>query len=115
MGNIGAMNGMGMSPGGIGGSMGMGMGRGMGLDGALQQMTTVGLPSSQLSLVMPASLITQSLVPRGHLADIAQRCSVRVDLGEEVAPGGRVVCLTGTAASNAFAAYLLQERALQCS
>lgn len=117
MSGMGGMGGLGISPGGLGG-MGVGVGLGGaagGLDHALQQMARAGPPSSQLSLVMPASLIQQSLVPRGHIADVAQRCCVRVDLGEEVPPSGRVVSLTGTAASNAFAAYLLQERALQCS
>lgn len=124
MGGIGGMGGMGMNSGGMGGMGGFGNGLGGGLGGygsemvfntALQQLTMVGPSNSQMSFVMPASLIHQSLVPQGHLADIAQKCSVRIDLGEEVKPSMLVINFTGTVASNAMAAYLLQDRMLQCS
>merc|ERR1739848_983871 len=115
IGGMGSVSGMGMSSGGIGG-FGGGLGSGLGgeaaFQAALQQLTLVGHANSQLSLVMPASLIQQSLVPQGHLADIAKKCSIRIDLGEEVKPSMRAINFTGTAASNAMAAYLLQDRAL---
>jgi len=69
--------------------------------------------SSQLHLLLPSSLLQESLIPKGQLAEIAQKCQVRIELGQDVPPDLRQVTLRGGLAANAVAAYFLQERALQ--
>merc|ERR1712039_210805 len=62
-----------------------------------QQMAHMMLgPRSQLQLVLPLSIVKGKLVPRGQLGEVASGCNVQIDLGEEVAPGGLRVVLTGT-------------------
>mmetsp|Transcript_123776 Transcript_123776/g.344502 ORF Transcript_123776/g.344502 Transcript_123776/m.344502 type:complete len:141 (+) Transcript_123776:2-424(+) len=133
MGGMGAMGGMGgvsgiggmsamgaMGPMGPVGAMGMmGMGGSVGTGGgeqmlrAIQQFGMIGRFPGQLLLLLPADLLQQALVPHGHLADIAQKCQIRIDLGAEVPPSLLQVSLSGPVAANAMAAYFLQERAAQ--
>merc|ERR550534_2796024 len=96
--------------------MSMGM---MGGVGANEAMFRAALSSgihggqSQLLVLLPAELVQRVLIPRGHLAEIAQRCQVRIDLGADVPPNLRQVSLGGSVVANAMAALFLQERALQ--
>merc|ERR1719263_1620337 len=95
-------------------AMGMGMG-GMGpmaFEAALHN-SMLSQHQAQLALLLPVDLLQQSLIPQGHLADIAQKCRITIDLGAEVSPSMRQVSLTGTVAANTMAAYFLQERTLQ--
>mmetsp|Transcript_19258 Transcript_19258/g.57840 ORF Transcript_19258/g.57840 Transcript_19258/m.57840 type:complete len:120 (+) Transcript_19258:1-360(+) len=110
MGAVGAVGGVGM----------MGMGVGMGAMGCsegafrtLLQSSTVGQLPGQLLLLLPAELMQKALVPHGHLADIAQKCQIRIDMGAEVSPNLIQVSLSGPAVANAMATYFLQERAAQ--
>lgn len=68
---------------------------------------------TQMILLLSMELLQKALIPFGHLAEIAERCQIRIDLGSEVPPGLRQVSLAGTAVANAMAAYFLQERSLQ--
>jgi len=137
--NSGGMNSMGCAPGmnsmgGMGGMAGMGtmgsmtslgsMNSGMGgLSGSemmfaaalrsMNGMTNQFGPQSQLVLLLPAELIQRALIPQGHIAEIAQRCGIRVDLGGEVHPDLLQVGLTGSIVANAMASYFLQERVQQ--
>ncbi|OLP91072.1 Peptidyl-prolyl cis-trans isomerase D [Symbiodinium microadriaticum] len=106
------------------GPLGIGvMGMGMGFDGlagmgslgsemmfraALQGGMIAG-STSQLHLLLPTSLLQESLIPKGQLTEIAQRCQVRIELGQEVPPDLRQVTLRGGLAANSVAAYFLQE------
>merc|ERR1719215_1712401 len=96
--------------------MGMG-GIGMGAMGpvafqAVLQQSMLGQHQAQLALLLPVDLVQQALIPRGHLAEIAQTCNIGIELGNELS-GMRHVSLTGTVAANAMAAYFLQERSIQ--
>merc|ERR1712217_572527 len=42
---------------------------------------------SQLILLLSAELLQKALIPFGHLAEIAERCQIRIDLGAELPPG----------------------------
>lgn len=123
------MYGMGMGP--MGGCMGFhpmgGMGggpmgfagpgcMGMGSDALFKMMlqgSVLGQASSEMMLLLPNDLLHLCLIPQGHLAEIAHRCEVRIDLRADVTPSQRQVALTGTVVANSMAAYFLQERAFQ--
>jgi len=119
MGGMGGLGGMGMGMMGNAGMMGglglMGMGGGPANDAMFSAALTSASSqaSSQLQLLMPSELLQKSLIPNGHLAEIAQKCRIQLDLGADVAPNQRQVCLSGTIAANAMAAYFLQERSMQ--
>lgn len=105
---VGMMGGMGM--------MGGGMGIGTGGNEAMFRMALqsgMGQFHAQLMLLLPADAVRQALVPRGHLQEIAQRCQIRMDLGQEIPPNLLQVNLSGTVAANSMAAYFLQERLAQ--
>lgn len=68
-----------------------------------------GRSCSRLFLLMPLNAVHRYLVPKGHLAAIAQKCGVQIDLGGEVPPNMCHVSLTGTMVANSMASYLLQE------
>merc|ERR1712176_696227 len=70
-----------------------------------------GQPTAQLMLVLSERLVHQSLIPYGHLAEIAEKCQIRVDLGAEVSAGMLQINLSGSIAANSMAAYMLQDRA----
>merc|ERR1712110_895789 len=81
---------------------------------ALQESCFASGSNAQLMLLLPSDLLQQALVPGGHLGDIAKKCQVRIDLGEELANRHKRVTVTGSVAANAMAAYFLQERLVQC-
>eukprot|EP00441_Pelagodinium_beii_P031622 CAMPEP_0197640738 /NCGR_PEP_ID=MMETSP1338-20131121/14919_1 /TAXON_ID=43686 ORGANISM="Pelagodinium beii, Strain RCC1491" /NCGR_SAMPLE_ID=MMETSP1338 /ASSEMBLY_ACC=CAM_ASM_000754 /LENGTH=668 /DNA_ID=CAMNT_0043213609 /DNA_START=16 /DNA_END=2018 /DNA_ORIENTATION=+ len=95
---MGGMGGMGMD---MMGGMGMGMGMG-GMPGgneamfrsALQSSVMAGT-SSQLTVLLSERLVQQALIPSGQLTEIANRCQIRIDLGNEVQPDLRQVTLVG--------------------
>merc|ERR1719316_2081767 len=95
---------------GMGGA-GMAAHNPMAFEAALQG-SMLGQHQAQLALLLPAELLQQALIPHGHLAEIAQKCNINIDLGAELS-SMRQVSLTGTVAANAMAAYFLQERSLQ--
>merc|ERR1712060_620567 len=99
--------------GGMCGGMCGGMGGSEAMFRAALQGNMGGTVMSQLSLLLPAELLSKSLVPHGHMAEIAQRCGIRIDLGDKVPPDMCQVGFTGSVVANAMAAYFLQERALQ--
>ena len=68
---------------------------------------------ARLPLLLPRRVVEESLVPHGHMAEIARRCCVRIDL-EAVLPGDlRTVTLTGPVVANALAVLHLQWRTAQ--
>merc|ERR1719221_2052651 len=111
MDSVGAMGGM---FGGYG-MMGQGVGSSEVMFREALQLTIAGQCTSQMSLLLQAELLFKALVPYGHLADIAQKCGIRIDLGAEIPPDTCQVVFTGSVVANAMAAYFLQERALQCT
>merc|ERR1712176_1653971 len=114
MGPIGPMDlvGSGMSM--MGGNLGGMPGRNEAMFKAALQTSSLGQhANSQLLLILAADLLQQFLVPRGYLAEIAERCGIRIDLGGQVPPHSIQVSLIGSVVANAMAAYFLQERALQ--
>merc|ERR1711964_399433 len=50
-----------------------------------------GMVRSQLHLVLSQRLLHGSLVPGGHLAEVARACGVQIDLCQEVGPDQRQV------------------------
>merc|ERR1711924_438886 len=121
---------MGMGMGGMGG-MGGGMGSmgimpflGMGMMNsipggnealfkqALQNSMTAGM-SSQHHVLVPNNVLQQALIPKGYLSEIANRCQIRIELGQDVQPNLRQLTFCGGVAANAVAVYFLQERLLQ--
>mmetsp|Transcript_51742 Transcript_51742/g.160307 ORF Transcript_51742/g.160307 Transcript_51742/m.160307 type:complete len:131 (-) Transcript_51742:343-735(-) len=121
MGGMGLMGGnMGMAGIGMGGMNGMSGMSGVSSTGVQEAMFKVALQSSmlgqvntQLMFLLPMELLQKVLVPRGHLAEIAQRCQIHIDLGAEVPPSMRQVSFVGPVSANAMALYFLQERAAQ--
>jgi len=119
MGGMG-VNGMGIhGMGMMGNAMGHGMGMGAGMNGGMMvseralllAMQTSGMNSSQLSLLLPQAFVQNVLLPRGFLAEIAQRCGSKIDLGQEVPPGMRQVTFAGSMVANSMATLWLQELA----
>eukprot|EP00971_Amphidinium_carterae_P026691 526496-Amphidinium_carterae.2 len=72
----------------------------------------IGNLTGQLLLLLPAKLLHQTLIPHGHLGEIANACGIRIELGAEHPPNQQVA-LAGGVVANAMAAYFLQERMLQ--
>merc|ERR1712113_639664 len=72
-----------------------------------------GINSAQLTLLIPQNLIEQILIPRGIMAEIAQRSGAKIDLGNEGPAGMRQVTLSGTMVANALASLYLQEKQIQ--
>merc|ERR1719329_549358 len=116
---MGGMGGMGMGSMGMGG-MGMGMG-GMGnpMMGGMrseraffQALQASGINNAQLTLLIPQQLL-QNLVPRGIMAEIAQRSGSKIDLAGEGPSGMCQVALTGPMMANALASLHLQEQVMQ--
>lgn len=71
---------------------------------------------SRLHLLVPRRAVEGVLVPRGHLAEIAQRCCVQIDLeGSARDLDATILTLTGSVAANALAALHLQWRVMQCA
>merc|ERR1719336_71855 len=100
--------------------MGMGMGmNGMGMGNPMLGGMGMGNPmlsgigNSQLTLLIPQALVQNILIPRGIMAEIAQRSASQIDLGLESPPGMRQVTVSGTMVSNALASLFLQEKVIQ--
>merc|ERR1712232_1112424 len=114
MGPLGSMDFLGCNMGMMGlGTMSGAMAANEAMFRAALQSTMTSQANSQLFLLLPVDLLQKALVPHGHLADIAQRCQIRIDLGVDVPPNMRQVSFTGSVPANAMAAYFLQERAVQ--
>merc|ERR1719401_3299399 len=93
--------------------MGM-MGMGSANEGAfLSALQSSGVNNSQLTILLPQALVQNILVPRGFMAEIAQRSGAKIDLGSESPPGMRQVALCGSMVGNALASLYLQEKAIQ--
>merc|ERR1740123_1669838 len=112
------MNGMGMGNPMLGG---MGMGNPM-LSGIgnspnerafMNALQASGINNAQLTLLIPQALVQSILIPRGIMAEIAQRSGSQIDLGVESPPGMRQVTVSGTMVSNALASLVLQEKVIQ--
>merc|ERR1740121_38158 len=99
---------------------GMGMG-GMGMMGSqsnnerafLAALQSSGINNAQLTLLIPQTLLQNILIPRGIMAEIAQRSGAQIDLGSENPAGMRQVTLGGSMVSNAMASLFLQEKVIQ--
>merc|ERR1712217_679988 len=99
----------------------MGMGNpmlgGMGASGNerafLAALQASGINSAQLTILVPQNLVQNVLVPRGIMAEIAQRSGCQIDLGAEKPPGMRQVNVSGSMTANALASLFLQEKVLQ--
>merc|ERR1719482_478425 len=104
------MGGMGMNPMMMGG-MGNPMMGGMGMNNErafMQALQASGINNAQLTLLVPVGL-----VPKGFMAEIAQRSGAKIDLGTEGPAGMRQVTLSGTMIANALASLYLQEKVIQ--
>merc|ERR1719296_264804 len=123
MGGMG-MGGMGMGMGGMCSPMGMGgmgmggMGMGMGSGSSNERafmaaLQASGINNAQLTLLLPQALIQNILIPRGIMAEIAQRSGAQIDLGAESPAGMRQVTLSGSMVGNAMASLFLQEKVIQ--
>ncbi|CAJ1402825.1 unnamed protein product [Effrenium voratum] len=80
------------------------------VEAMLLSSSSTGNVKAQLPILLASDLLFQTLVPSGYLQDLSQRCQVHIDItAEESLPSSvRQVVLSGTAASNASAAYWLQ-------
>lgn len=102
-------------PNGTMGGLGAGLETLGGSDSIFRQAMEKGMIAASVSpmhILLPKSALQQALLPKGHLTDIAKKCQVQIDLGQELADL-RQVTIKGGLAANAYAAYLLQEKALQ--
>merc|ERR1740120_674116 len=95
--------------------MGGGMMGGMGSTEQqfLQALQASGINSAQLTLLLPQNLVQNILIPRGIMAEIAQRSGSKIDLGSEGPVGMRQVMLSGTMVANSLASLYLQEKVIQ--
>merc|ERR1719506_2490497 len=109
------MGGMGMNPMMMMGGMGMGGMNGQGNNerAFMQALQASGINNASLTLLVPVNLIQNILVPRGLMAEIAQRSGSQIDLGAEGPAGMRQVELKGTMMANALASLYLQEKVIQ--
>merc|ERR1712176_943382 len=72
-----------------------------------------GINNASLTILVPQDLVQNILVPRGFMAEIAQRTSCQIDLGTENPPGMRQVTVKGSMTGNALASLFLQEKIIQ--
>merc|ERR1740129_412301 len=72
-----------------------------------------GINNASLTLLIPQALVHNILVPRGFMAEIAQRSGAQIDLGSESPAGMRQVTLSGSMVGNALASLFLQEKVIQ--
>merc|ERR1712039_225679 len=79
----------------------------------LSALQSSGINNAQLTLLIPINLIQNILVPRGFMAEIAQRSGAKIDLGTEGPAGMRQVTVSGTMIANSLAALYLQEKVIQ--
>merc|ERR1712151_141138 len=108
---MGGMGGMNMGMGGMG-MAGLGMMGGMGASNNerafLAALQASGINNAQLTILVPQNLVQNILVPRGLMAEIAQRSGCQIDLGTESPPGMRHVTVSGTMTANALASLFIQ-------
>mmetsp|Transcript_116874 Transcript_116874/g.372101 ORF Transcript_116874/g.372101 Transcript_116874/m.372101 type:complete len:112 (+) Transcript_116874:2-337(+) len=100
----------------MGGMGGMGMMGGMSSPNERAFMTALqasGFNNAQLTLLLPQALVQNILIPRGFMAEIANRSGAKIDLGPESPAGMRQVTLGGSMVGNSMAALLLQEKVIQ--
>merc|ERR550532_590202 len=79
----------------------------------MQALQASGINNAQLTLLIPQALVQNILVPRGIMAEIAQRSGAQIDLGSESPAGMRQVTLSGSMVGNALASLFLQEKVIQ--
>merc|ERR1719159_1255551 len=79
----------------------------------MQALQASGINNAKLTILVPVNLVQNILIPRGFMAEIAQRSGCQIDLGNEGPSGMRQVTLTGQMLQNAMAPLHLQERVLQ--
>jgi len=64
---------------------------------------------SQVTLLLPNAVLTNYLLPRQLLPEVAQRCLVRIDILGDASAAERQVVLAGTVVSTSVALFCLQE------
>merc|ERR1719269_410721 len=79
----------------------------------MQALQASGINNAELTILVPATLVQNILVPRGFMAEIAQRSGCQIDLGNEGPAGMRQVNLSGTMMANSLASLYLQEKVIQ--
>merc|ERR1711972_1288684 len=79
---------------------------------ALHQ-SSMGQFKAQLMLLLPFHVVHKALIPHGHLSEIAQKCQIKIDLDNEMAPQQCQLTFSGSMVANSLASYFLQERAMQ--
>ncbi|CAE7466018.1 unnamed protein product [Symbiodinium natans] len=81
-----------------------------GVEALLQNSSSIGHLRGTLSVLLASDILFSTLVPGGHMQELAQRCQVHIDIVADASlPASlRQVVLTGSLASNAAAAYWLQ-------
>merc|ERR1719321_1264188 len=79
----------------------------------MQALQASGINNASLTILIPVNLVQNILVPRGFMAEIAQRSGAKIDLGSEGPAGMRQVTLSGTMIANALASLYLQEKVIQ--
>merc|ERR1719433_2119040 len=110
--------GMGMNGGGgfgnpMMGNMGMGSSASTNEKAFLSALQASGINNAQLTLLLPSNLVQNILIPRGFMAEVAQKSGSKIDLGIENPPGMRQVSLSGAMVGNALASLFLQELVIQ--
>merc|ERR1719374_469868 len=71
-----------------------------------------GVNNAQITLLLPQEMVYNVLIPRGIMAEIAQKSGSKIDLAENRA-GMTPTTLTGTMMANSLAALYLQDAALE--
>jgi len=66
---------------------------------------------SQQIVLLPIKIVSDFLLPGGHLRDIAQKCSVHIKIEPELQTGGCILVMTGTVLANTIATLHLQWKA----
>ncbi|OLQ08547.1 hypothetical protein AK812_SmicGene7954 [Symbiodinium microadriaticum] len=67
-----------------------------------------------LALLLPSRLVEDFLVPQDHLAEVARRCAIHLDVAGEDPPGQRQVSLYGDPGKVGMALMQLQMRSACC-
>merc|ERR1712060_290894 len=112
MGGMG-MNGIGSLGNAMMGQMGMGGSGSPNEKAFLSVLQASGINNAQLTLLLPANLVQNILIPRGFMAEVAQKSGAKIDIGCENPPGMLQVTLSGSMVGNALASVFLQELVLQ--
>jgi len=80
------------------------------VEALLQSSSSMGHLRGTLSVLLASDVLFSTLVPGGHMQDLAQKCQVHIDIISDasIPSSMRQVVLTGSLANNAAAAYWLQ-------